>query len=108
MPQKGSRAHTPPVSGFVTHSLLRQAGILPFPAALSKTTQVPLIFVLLQGVFSSFLSAGIFDSAHTAAVAAFSTLLEWASFALMFDPSYSSEGELVPSIFELKTFQYLV
>lgn len=51
MTQKGSHAHTQGASGFVTHSLLRQAGILPFPGALSKTIQVLLIFFILQGVF---------------------------------------------------------
>lgn len=48
MTQKGSHAHTQGVSGFVTHSLLRRAGILPFPAALSHTLQVPLVFYLTR------------------------------------------------------------
>lgn len=53
MTQKGSHAHTQGVSGFVTHSLLRQAGILPFPGTLSKTIQVPLIFYLTRSFLAS-------------------------------------------------------
>lgn len=53
MTQKGSHAHTQRVSGFVTHSLLRQAGILPFPGTLSKTIQVPLIFYLTRSFLAS-------------------------------------------------------
>lgn len=119
MTQKGSHAHTQGASGFVTHSSLRQAGILPFPGTLPKTTQVPLIFLSYKEFFSIFLSAGIFNfwlSTHSCSCCHQYPLLEGAKFALMFDPSYSS-GRSISFIniwaftqFQeyLKTFQYWV
>lgn len=97
MTQKGSHAHTQGVSGFVTHSLLRQAGILPFPGALSKTIQVPLIFYLTRSFLASFCLLAFWLSTHSC--------LQYPcqkghNLLSRLTPLTPQEGELIPSIFE--------